>query len=401
MVTIDDVRAARQRIEQDIYLSPCARSETLSRLTGCQGAYLKLDNLQMTGAYKERGALNKLLRLSPEDRARGVIAASAGNHAQAVAYHAGRLHITATIVMPEGTPLIKVSNTRGHGAKVVLAGSSYDEAYAEARRLEVVENRHFIHPFDDPDVIAGQGTLGLEIFEQVPELDAVLVPVGGGGLLSGVAVALKALRPSARVIGVEAETYPSMLASVEEGRPITLEPSSTLADGIAVKRPGELTFLHVQKLVDEIVTVSEEEIASTILYLLEKEKTVVEGAGAVGVAALMNRKVRLEGKNVVSVISGGNIDVNVVARVIERGLVREGRLARIDVSLLDRPGQLARVSQVIATQKANVIEVHHSRAFSDRFGDAVLQLTLECRGPDHVEEILRALRERGYPVRRV
>ncbi|MBI5067907.1 MAG: threonine ammonia-lyase [Deltaproteobacteria bacterium] len=399
MVTLDDVRAARQRIQEHVYLSPCARSETLSRLSGCH-AWLKLENLQMTGAYKERGALNKLSRLTAEERGRGLIAASAGNHAQAVAYHAGRMGVPVTIVMPEGTPLLKVANTRGHGAKVVLSGSNYDEAYAEARRLEAAEQRTFVHPFDDVDVIAGQGTVGLEVLEQVPDLDAVLVPVGGGGLVSGVAAAVKALRPSARVIGVETEVLPSMLASLEEQRLVTIEPATTLADGIAVKRPGEITFAHVQKLVDEIVTVSEEEIASAILYLLEKEKAVVEGAGAVGVAALLNHKVRLEGQRVVSIVSGGNIDVNVIARVIERGLVRDGRLVRIDVLLLDKPGQLARVSQVVASHKANVIEVHHSRAFSDRFGDAVLQLTLETRGLDHVEEILRALRERGYTVRR-
>jgi threonine dehydratase len=399
MITLDDVRSARQRIQGKVYLSPCARSETLSRLTGCH-AWLKLENLQMTGAYKERGALAKLSRLTPEERGRGLIAASAGNHAQAVAYHAGRAGIPATIVMPEGTPLLKVANTRSHGAKVVLAGSSYDEAYAEARRIEVAEKLTFIHPFDDPDVIAGQGTVGLEILEQVPDLEAVLVPVGGGGLVSGIGVVIKALRPEARVIGVETEVLPSMLASLEEGRLVTLEPASTLADGIAVKRPGELTFEHVRKVVDEIVTVSEEEIASAILYLLEREKTVVEGAGAVGVAALMNKKVRLEGRRVVTVISGGNIDVNVIARVIERGLVRDGRLVRIDVALLDKPGQLARVSQVIAAHRANVIEVHHSRAFSDRFGDTILQLTMETRGLDHVDEILRALRERGYAVRR-
>ena len=399
MVTLDDVRAARERIRSQVYLSPCARSETLSRLTGCH-AWLKLENLQMTGAYKERGALARLTRLGPEERGRGLIAASAGNHAQAVAYHAGRMGIPATIVMPEGTPLLKVANTRSHGAKVVLAGSNYDDAYAEARRLEVAEKLTFLHPFDDPEVIAGQGTVGLEILEQVPDLEAVLVPVGGGGLASGIGVAVKALRPQARVVGVETEVLPSMLASLEEGRLVTLEPASTLADGIAVKRPGELTFEHVRRVVDEIVTVSEEEIASAILYLLEREKTVVEGAGAVGVAALMNRKVRLEGRRVVAVISGGNIDVNVIARVIERGLVRDGRLVRIDVALLDKPGQLARVSQVIAAHRANVIEVHHSRAFSDRFGDTILQLTMETRGLDHVEEILRALRERGYAVRR-
>jgi threonine dehydratase len=401
MVTLDDVRAARQRVADHIYLSPCARSETLSRLTGTQ-AYLKLDNLQMTGAYKERGALNKLLSLAPAERAKGLIAASAGNHAQAVAYHAGRLGIAATILMPEGTPLLKVANTRSHGARVVLHGSNYDEAYSEARRLEQVDGLTFIHPFDDPAVIAGQGTVGLEILEQVADADAVLVPVGGGGLVSGLAAAVKALRPSVKVIGVETEVLPCMLASIEEGRLVTVDAASTIADGIAVKRAGELTFEHVRRLVDEIVTVSEEEIASAILYLLEKEKTVVEGAGAVGVAALLNHKVRgLEGRRVVAVVSGGNIDVNVVARVIERGLVREGRLVRIVVHLPDKPGQLAKVSNVVATHRANVIEVHHTRAFSHRFGDTTLQLTLETRGPDHVEEILRALRERGYQVERV
>ncbi len=401
MVTLDDVQAARKRIFDQIYLSPCARSETLSRLSGSQ-AFLKLENLQMTGAYKERGALNKLLTMPPADRAKGLVAASAGNHAQAVAYHAGRLGIAATIVMPEGTPLLKVANTRGHGARVVLSGASYDEAYTEARRMEQAEGLTFVHPFDDPAVIAGQGTVALELLEQVPDLEGVLVPIGGGGLVSGMAAALKAAAPKVRVIGVETEVLPCMLASIEEGHLVTVEPATTIADGIAVKRAGELTFQHVQKLVDEIVTVSEEEIASAILYLLEKEKTVVEGAGAVAVAALLNHKVRgLEGRRVVAVVSGGNIDVNVVARVIERGLVRDGRLVRINVALQDRPGQLAKVSAVVATHRANVIEVHHSRAFSHRFGDTTLQLTLETRGPDHVEEILRALRERGYQVERI
>ena len=400
MVTLKDVQAARERVRDALYLSPCARSETLSRVTRTQ-AFLKLDNLQMTGAYKERGALNKLLSLPPPDRARGLIAASAGNHAQAVAYHAGRLGVKATILMPEATPIMKVANTRGHGAQVVLHGANYDEAYAEARRLEREEGLTFVHPFDDPEVIAGQGTIGLEVLEQVPDLDAVVVPIGGGGLASGVGVAVKALNPRVKVIGVETEVLPCMLAALEAGHLVTLEAASTLADGIAVKRAGDLTFEHVRKVVDEIVTVSEEEIASAILYLLEKEKTVVEGAGAVGVAALMHHKLRLDGKRVCAIVSGGNIDVNVIARVIERGLVKDGRLVRINVALLDKPGQLARVSAVIANLKANVIEVHHSRAFSDRFGDTVLQLTMETRGPEHVEEILRALRERGYHVQRV
>ena len=398
MVTLKDVLAARERVRDAIYLSPCARTETLSRVSRTQ-AFLKLDNLQMTGAYKERGALNKLLTLGEAERSRGLIAASAGNHAQAVAYHAGRLGLSATIVMPETTPIMKVANTRGHGARVVLFGASYDEAYAEARRMEREDGLTFVHPFDDEVIIAGQGTLGLEVVEQVAGLDAVLVPVGGGGLISGVAVAVKALAPDVKVIGVEADVIPCMQAAVEAGELVTLDAATTLADGIAVKRAGEITFEHVQALVDDIVTVTEEEIASAILYLLEKEKTVAEGAGAVGVAALMHHKLpRLEGKRVCSVISGGNIDVNVVARVIERGLVKDGRLVRINIRLLDKPGQLTVVSGIISGLRANVIEVHHSRAFSEKFGDTTLLLTLETRGPEHVEEILGGLREHGYRV---
>jgi threonine dehydratase len=398
MVTLPDVQAALGRIRDRIYLSPCARSETLSRLGGAH-AFLKLENLQMTGAYKERGALNKLLLLSAADRAKGLIAASAGNHAQGVAYHGGRLGVSTTIVMPETTPIMKVANTRAHGARVVLHGSNFDEAFTEARRMERAEGLTFIHPFDDPDIIAGQGTVGLELLDQVPDLDAVLVPVGGGGLIAGIAVAIKEQRPGVRIIGVEAEAIPCMKAALEAGQLVTLDPSSTLADGIAVKRAGELTFEHVRRFVDEVITVSEEEIASAILYLLEKEKTVAEGAGAVGVAALMNQKVRgLTGKRVVSVISGGNIDVNLIARIIERGLVKDGRLVRVSVNLLDKPGQLAVVSTIISGARANVIEVHHTRAFASRFGNTTLQLTLETRGTEHVEEILTALRVEGYTV---
>lgn len=401
MVTLPDVQAALGRIRDRIYASPCARSETLSRLSGTS-AHLKLENLQMTGSYKERGALEKLLTLGEAERARGLIAASAGNHAQGVAYHAGRLGVKATIVMPETTPIMKVANTRAHGARIVLHGSSYDEAYSEARRLEQAEGLTFVHPFDDPAVIAGQGTVGLEILEQVPDADAIVVPIGGGGLASGVAVAARALRPGIRVIGVETEVLPSMLAALEAGGPVTLEPATTVADGIAVKRAGDLTFEHVKRWVDEIVTVSEEEIASAILYLLEREKTVAEGAGAVAVAALMNHRIQgLAGKQVVAIVSGGNIDVNLVARIIERGLVKDGRLVRVSVALMDKPGQLAKVSSIVAHHRANVIEVHHARAFATRFGDTTLQLTLETRGPEHVQEILQALRERGYQVQQL
>jgi threonine dehydratase len=400
MPTLEDIRGALGQIREHVHLTPCSRSETLSRLTGTS-AYLKLENLQKTGAYKERGALHKILTLSAAERARGLIAASAGNHAQGVAYHAGRLGIAVTIAMPETTPILKVANTRALGAQVVLHGGSYDEAYAEARRIEQQDGLTFVHPFDDEAIIAGQGTIGLELLDQVPALDAVLVPVGGGGLISGIAIALKTLRPQTRVIGVEAEVIPAMAAALEAGKPVTIENASTIADGIAVKRAGDLTYGYVRKWVDEVVTVSEEEIASAILYLLEKEKTVAEGAGAVSVAALMHRKVHLDGKAVVAVVSGGNIDVNLVARIIERGLVKDGRLVRISVALMDKPGQLAKVSSIISNLKANVIEVHHTRAFAYRFGDTTLQLTLETRGPDHVDEILHALRERGYQVQKL
>jgi threonine dehydratase len=304
--------------------------------------------------------------------------------------------------MPETTPIMKVANTRGHGARVVLHGANFDEAYSEARRMERDEGLTFVHPFDDEAVIAGQGTMGLEVLEQVPDLDAILVPVGGGGLVSGIAVAVKALAPRVQVVGVEADVLACMKAAVDAGEIVTLDAASTLADGIAVKRAGEITFEHVQSLVDDVVTVTEEEIASAILYLLEKEKTVAEGAGAVGVAALMHHRLpALEGKRVCAVVSGGNIDVNVVARVIERGLVKDGRLVRINIRLLDKPGQLAVVSGIISGLRANVIEVHHSRAFSERFGDTTLLLTLETRGLEHVEEILAALRGEGYVVDQV
>jgi threonine dehydratase len=398
MIDVAEVLAAHGRIRDRVQRTPCARSEMLSRLSGFE-AYLKLENHQLTGSFKERGALNRLLALGPEERGRGLIAASAGNHAQGVAYHAGRLGLAATIVMPETTPIIKVASTRAHGARVVLHGSGYDDAYAEARRLEQREGLTFVHPFDDPWVIAGQGTIGLELVDQVEELDAVVVPVGGGGLVTGIGLAVKAARPTARVIGVQTERLPGMRAALEAGHPVTLEPAQTLADGIAVKRVGDLTLELARRVVDEVVTVSEEEIASAILYLLEREKTVAEGAGAVAVAALMHHRLTgLSGRRVAAVVSGGNIDVNLVARIIERGLVKDGRLVRIAVALLDKPGQLARVSAIVAELRANVIEVHHARAFASRLGDTTLQLTLETRGPEHVQEILQALRERGYAV---
>src|ERR1043166_4836513 len=308
MVTLPDIKAALGRIRYSIYLSPCPRSENFSQLTG-NSVYLKLDNLQRTGAFKERGALNKLLTLTPEERAHGVIAASAGNHAQGVAYHAGRHEIRAQIVMPLTTPLIKVSATKSYGAEVVLHGANYDEACEEALKRSHQFGMTFIHPFDDEVVMAGQGTMGLEILQQVPDVEAIVAPIGGGGLIAGVACAVKETNPHVRVIGVQPARLPSMKVAIAEGHPVTLSPAATIADGIAVRRAGEKTLPLVQKYVDDIVTVDEEEIANAILLLLEREKTLAEGAGAAAIAALINRKLPFTRKNVAVLVCGGNIDV--------------------------------------------------------------------------------------------
>jgi threonine dehydratase len=398
VIGIADVEAARARIRDAIYCSPCPASETLGELTGTR-CHVKLENLQMTGSFKERGALSKLLTLNAEERARGVIAASAGNHGLAVAYHAERLGIAATIVMPEWAPLIKVTQCRRHGATVVLAGQDYDEAYAGARRREAETGAVFVHPFDDPAVIAGQGTLGLELVDQVPDLDAVIVPVGGGGLIGGVAVAVKARRPAVEVIGVQAAALAAMRAALEQGGPAALGPAPTIADGIAVRRVGALTYELCRRYVDDVVAVDEAEIANAILLLLEIEKTVVEGAGATTLAALLNKKIALAGKRVVLVLSGGNIDVNIVSRVIERGLVKDGRLVRLAVLLTDRPGALARLTAVVAAQRANVLDIGHNRAFTAAaIGQTEVVLTLETSGREHIDAVVAAVRAAGYVV---
>jgi threonine dehydratase len=398
MVTLADVQAARARVGAAIYCSPCAYSETVSRMAGAR-VFFKLENLQMTGSFKERGALHKLLSLSPDERTKGVIAASAGNHGLAVAFHAQRLGIAATIVMPRFAPLIKVSRARHYGAEVILAGMDFDEALAAARRLQSERSSLFIPAFDDAAVIAGQGTLGLELLEQVPDLDAVLVPVGGGGLIGGIAVALKESGCHGRVIGVQAERVSGMRAALEAGRPVPLPPAATIADGIAVRRVGDLTLPLVQRYVDEIVTVSEAELAHAILLLLENEKTVVEGAAATTLAALLNRPLDLAGRVVVLVLSGGNIDMNVIARAIEKGLVQEGRLARLSLIVSDRPGALARVSTLVADQGANIQEIVHTRGFSRaEIGESEITLTLETYGQPHIAELVAALRAAGYQV---
>ncbi len=398
MITLADIQAARTRIGAALYYSPCAYSETVSRMAGARVLF-KLDNLQMTGSFKERGALNKLLSLSPEERAKGVIAASAGNHGLAVAFHAQRLGMQATIVMPRFAPLVKASWAQRYGAEVILTGMDFDEALAEARRLQNERGSVFIPAFDDYEVIAGQGTLGLELLEQAGDMEAVLVPVGGGGLIGGIAVALKESGFRGRIIGVQAERIPGMKTALQSGMPVVIAPASTLADGIAVRRVGNLTFSLVQRYVDEIVTVSETELAHAILLLLENEKTVVEGAAATTLAALLNRPLQLTGQTVVLVLSGGNIDVNVIARVIEKGLVQEGRLVRLSLIVPDRPGALARVCTLVADQGANIQEIAHTRGFSRaEIGESAITLTLETHGPAHITTVISALRVAGYQV---
>jgi threonine dehydratase len=401
LVTIETIEAAAKRIHGSIFLSPFVRSETFSQLTG-NSIFFKLENLQMTGAFKERGALNKILLLTAEERRRGVIAASAGNHAQAVAYHATQRGIAAQICMPLTTPLVKVSATRGYGAEVILAGANYDEACEEAVRRSREHGLTFIHPFDDEAVIAGQGTLGIEMLEQAADLDAVVIPVGGGGLIAGLACAVKEKRPKIRVIGVQSSKLPSMKAAMEQNKLVTLPANKTIADGIAVRCAGAVTFPLVRKYVDEIVTVDDEEIANAILLLLEKEKTLTEGAGAVAVAAVLNRKVAGAGKKVGVLISGGNIDVTLLSRIIERGLVKDGRLLRIRIHLPDHPGALVRLASVIADHKANIIETLYDRAYYGVvLGDTVIDITVEMRGPEHIAELKAALDAAGYTHERV
>ncbi len=393
---LTDVEAARQRLKGAIYETPCPFSQTLSELTHT-ACFVKLENLQMTGSFKERGAANLLLQLDEPERRRGVVTASAGNHGLAVAFHAARLGIPATIVMPEWAPLIKVTSARRHGAEVILAGSDFDEAYATATALSDTRGLVFVHPFDDDRVIAGQGTLGLEVLEQRPEVDAVVVAIGGGGLAAGVGLAVKARRPEVRVIGVQAEALPAMQRSLEAGSRLSLAAAATIADGIAVRQVGERTLALVGHHVDEVVTVSEGELANAILLLLEIEKTVVEGAGAAPLAALVNRELGLRGARVVLVLSGGNIDVTMLSRIIERGLVKDGRLVRLRVRLRDRPGELARLTSLIAEERANILHIEHDRAFSAApIGDSEVQLTLETTGRAQIERLLARLDAAGY-----
>lgn len=401
-MTLADIEAARERVRDAVYYSPCAHSRTLSGLTG-QEIYLKLENLQMTGAFKERGALNRISLLTPGQAARGVIAASAGNHAQGVAYHATRRGIRATIVMPEPTPMVKVTATRGFGANVVLHGANYDEAYAEARRRCDADGSTFIHPFDDADVIAGQGTIGLELLEQVDGLEAVVVPIGGGGLIGGIGCAVKSLRPSVRVVGVQTARLPSMQAARTAGHPVTIDAATTIGDGIAVRRAGEKTFPLIERYVDEIVTVEEDEIAAAILMLLEREKTLAEGAGAAALAALLQHRTSLpKGMRTAVLVCGGNIDVTLLSRIIERGMVQDGRLIRLRIHLLDRAGALQDLTTIIAKHGVNIVDTLYNRAYYGvNLGDTTIDITMETRGREQADDLLAMLTENGYRYSRI
>lgn len=399
MPTIADIREARGRIAGGVIETPVVPASALAESLPCR-LHLKLESLQRTGSFKDRGSLNRLLDLSPEARARGVVTASAGNHAQAVALHCGRLGIPAVVVMPEATPLIKVSNTRKFGARVVFRGATLSDAMVEALRLRDDEGLTLIHAFDDERVIAGQGTIGLELLEQVPDLTVAVVPIGGGGLISGIALALKEARPAVRVVGVEAAAAASALASRRAGRIVRIETSETIADGIATKQVGEHTFPLIERLVDDIVTVSENEIAGAVHQLLERQKLIAEGAGAAALAALLAERIPVTGPDVVvAVLSGGNIDVNIVARILEKGLATDGRIARLLVKVRDRPGQLARLTAQVAKLGASVLEIGHRRAFADvSVGDVEIVMHLETRGRAHVDEIIRAFEADGLVV---
>jgi threonine dehydratase len=395
-VSIDDVHAAHARIREAIVRTPTLFSRTLSEMTGAT-VYLKFENLQFTAAYKERGALNTLLQLDDAARAKGVIAASAGNHAQGLAYHANRLGIKAVIVMPTNTPTVKVTQTEGHGAEVVLFGDTFDAAYAHARELEAARGYTFVHPFDDPRIIAGAGTLALEMLEDVPAIDTFVTPIGGGGLISGMSTVAKAADHPIEVIGVEAELFPSMFNRLN-GTQMACA-GDTLAEGIAVKEPGGITAQIVEALVDDIVLVSERSLEESVSLLLQIEKTVVEGAGAAGLAALLAYPDRFKGKTCGIVLCGGNIDTRLLANVLLRDLARSGRLARLRIRLQDQPGALFKVAHIFDQQRVNIIEVYHQRVFTTLPAKGLItDIECETRDRAHLDRLMQALRDAHYEV---
>lgn len=391
-VTLDMIKDARRAMQGIVRNTPLDPAPHVGR-----NIYIKAENLQLTGSFKLRGAYNKIRSLTSEEAARGVIACSAGNHAQGIAYSASMLGIRSTICMPAGAPLSKVESTKGYGAEVVLVPGVYDDAAREARRLAQEQGYTFAHPFDDPLVIAGQGTIGLEILEQLPQVEQVIVPIGGGGLISGIAVAIKTLKPSCRIIGVQAAKAASMYLSQIEGAPVELTSVATIADGIAVKKPGELTFALCQRYVDEIITVSEGEIACAILRLIEGQKTVAEGAGAAAVAAPLFGKVDTLGRPTVCVVSGGNVDVTTLSRIVTRGLTKSGRIMELRTEISDNPGSLVHLLQIVADTGANVVNIDHARAVqSSDVGMCLVTLALETRDRDHIRQIRDAMFQAGY-----
>ena len=399
MITLDDVLAARERIRDGIYESPCVLSIPLSQLTGAK-VWCKLDYLQRTGSFKERGARNALLRLPESQRSRGVVAASAGNHALGVAYHGSLLGVPVTVVMPRFAPLIKVTNCRALGATVILHGDDVGHARERAAELATERGLAFVHPFDNADVIAGQGTMALEILEQTPGVEAVVVPVGGGGLIAGIGTVMKARAPHVEVIGVEPDAAASLTAALAAGAPLTVPLAPTLADGLAVARVGDIPFANDRRVVDRVVTVDEASIALAILRLIELEKSVVEGAGATPLAAFIAGKLpHLEGRTVVLTLCGGNIDTNMLGRVLDIGLVADGRLSRFTVSVLDRPGGLARLTSVIAATGASIHELAHDRAFSGpNVAEVRVICVVETTGRDHVRALHEAMRGAGFTI---
>jgi threonine dehydratase len=396
-VTPADVQAAAATIRGAVLATACNQSRTLGEICGCN-IWLKFENLQFTASFKERGALNRLQALSADQCRRGVIAMSAGNHAQGVAYHARRLGIPATIVMPVGTPMVKVENTRRHGAEVIISGATLEEAGAFVRDHGAAHGMTLIHPYDDPLIIAGQGTVGLEMLASVPELDTLVVPIGGGGLISGIAIAARALNPALQIVGVQAALYPSMYNAIKR-RELPMR-GDTLAEGIAVKAPGRITTEIIRALVDDIVLVTEPQIERALAALISIEKTVVEGAGATGLAAVLAHPERFAGRNVGLVLSGGNIDTRLIASVLTRELAREGRLTQLTIDIVDRPGQLAAVSHLLGDAGANIIEVSHQRTFSDLPAKAtLLGLVIETRDQAHLDEVMAALAAAGFQAR--
>lgn len=394
MIEYQDIQAAEQRLHGHLLRTPCVASQTLSDITGAQ-VFLKFENLQFTASFKERGACNKLAQLTPEQSARGVIAMSAGNHAQGVAYHAQRLGLKAVIVMPRFTPGVKVERTRGFGAEVILHGDTLEQARSHAYALADERQLTFVHPYDDDAIIAGQGTVALEMLEDVPDLDTLVVAIGGGGLISGMATVAKALKPSMDVVGVQTVRFPAMFNAIEG----TQHPqgTSTIAEGIAVGTPGRIPMDVIRARVDDLLLVDEGDIEQALVMLLEVEKTLVEGAGAVGLAALLKYPERFKGKRVGLVLCGGNIDPLLLAAIIERGMVRAGRLARIRVGARDVPGSLARITATVAEAGANIEEVHHQRAFTTLSAqNAEVELVVQTRGHAHVQEVLAVLRQAGF-----